>query len=100
MREGVPVRAIVQTDTRDAIRRAHSATHILHHALQKTLGGHAQQQGSKVDSDWFRFDFSNQESLMKISSLRSSRSRMHRSRRPRPFDGVFCPWPKPEKKGP
>ncbi len=42
-----------------AIRRAHSATHILHYALQKNLGSHAQQQGSKVDDDWLRFDFTN-----------------------------------------
>ena len=41
------------------IRRAHSATHILHYALQKHLGKHAQQQGSKVDDDWLRFDFAN-----------------------------------------
>jgi alanyl-tRNA synthetase len=63
MKSGEPVEAIVDVSNRDAIRRAHSATHILHHALQKTLGSHAQQQGSKVDSDWLRFDFSNQESL-------------------------------------
>src|SRR5262249_47248431 len=36
-----------------------SATHILHYALQKNLGSHAQQQGSKVDDDWLRFDFTN-----------------------------------------
>jgi alanyl-tRNA synthetase len=50
----------VDTARRNAIRRAHSATHMLHAALQKTLGQHAQQQGSKVDADWLRFDFSNQ----------------------------------------
>ena len=44
---------------RAGIRRAHSATHILHYALQKNLGTHAQQQGSKVDDDWLRFDFTN-----------------------------------------
>ncbi|MEX2315738.1 MAG: alanine--tRNA ligase [Pirellulales bacterium] len=59
MREGAKVKAIVDVDRRAGIRRAHSATHILHYALQKHLGSHAQQQGSKVDDDWLRFDFTN-----------------------------------------
>jgi alanyl-tRNA synthetase len=59
MREGAKVRAIVDAKRRAGIRRAHSATHILHYALQKNLGSHAQQQGSKVDEDWLRFDFTN-----------------------------------------
>lgn len=59
MREGAKVTAKVDTQRRDAIRRAHSATHLLHNALHKTLGDHAQQQGSKVDEDWLRFDFTN-----------------------------------------
>ncbi len=59
MREGAHVRAIVDGTRREAIRRAHSATHILHYALQKNIGSHAQQQGSKVDADWLRFDFTN-----------------------------------------
>ena len=63
LKEGDLVTAQVNESHRDAIRRAHSATHILHYALQKTVGGHAQQQGSKVDADWLRFDFSNQEPL-------------------------------------
>ncbi len=46
-------------ERREGIRRAHSATHLLHNALQSTLGTHAQQQGSKVDEDWLRFDFTN-----------------------------------------
>ena len=61
MREGAKVRAIVDAARRAGIRRAHSATHILHYALQKNLGTHAQQQGSKVDDDWLRFDFTNLE---------------------------------------
>ncbi|MFN9420859.1 MAG: alanine--tRNA ligase [Pirellula sp.] len=63
LKEGDSVTASVDTTRRDAIKRAHSATHILHHALQTHVGSHAQQQGSKVDADWLRFDFSNQESL-------------------------------------
>jgi alanyl-tRNA synthetase len=59
MREGTRVKAIADAERRAGIRRAHSATHILHFALQKTLGSHAQQQGSKVDDDWLRFDFTN-----------------------------------------
>jgi len=63
MRESQSCIAKVDVARRDALCRAHSATHILHHALQKNVGSHAQQQGSKVDADWFRFDFSHQKSL-------------------------------------
>ncbi|MAT69977.1 MAG: alanine--tRNA ligase [Planctomycetaceae bacterium] len=59
MHEGAAVKAVVDDGRREGIRRAHSATHILHYALQKNLGSHAQQQGSKVDEDWLRFDFTN-----------------------------------------
>ncbi|MBX3413646.1 MAG: alanine--tRNA ligase [Pirellulales bacterium] len=63
LRLGDTVEARVDTDRRSGIRRAHSATHILHYALQKHLGGHAQQQGSKVDRDWLRFDFTHPKSV-------------------------------------
>ncbi len=59
LRPGQKVTARVDAARRRGIRRAHSATHILHFALQKNLGSHAQQQGSKVDDDWLRFDFTN-----------------------------------------
>jgi alanyl-tRNA synthetase len=55
---GATVTARVETARRAAIRRAHSATHLLHAALQRHLGSHAVQQGSKVDADMLRFDFS------------------------------------------
>lgn len=63
LKEGQKVTARVSTDRRNAIARAHSATHILHHALQTSVSSHAQQQGSKVDADWLRFDFTNQIAL-------------------------------------
>lgn len=54
---GQTVTATVNAQRRSGIRRAHSATHILHHALRQTLGDQATQRGSKVDQDTFRFDF-------------------------------------------
>jgi alanyl-tRNA synthetase len=59
MKAGAKVTARVDQGRRQGIRRAHSATHILHYALQKTLGKDAHQMGSKVDEDWLRFDFGN-----------------------------------------
>ena len=60
---GARVTARVDPVRRQGIRRAHSATHLLHYALQKHLGEHAQQQGSKVDRDVLRFDFTNPKAL-------------------------------------
>jgi len=60
---GAVVSARVDAQRRQGVRRAHSATHILHHALRKHLGEHAQQQGSKVDDDVLRFDFTNPTAL-------------------------------------
>ena len=58
-----PALATVDPARRQAIRRAHSATHVLHHALHVHLGKHAQQAGSKVEPDRLRFDFANPESV-------------------------------------
>ena len=63
MKEGETCTATVDPDRRQALARAHSATHILHFALHKNIGEHAQQQGSKVEADRLRFDFTNQKAI-------------------------------------
>ncbi len=60
---GQKLTANVDTERRGAIRRAHSATHLLHYALRKTLGETATQRGSKVEKDQFRFDFAHKRAL-------------------------------------
>ncbi|MCK4933996.1 MAG: alanine--tRNA ligase, partial [Simkaniaceae bacterium] len=60
---GEPMTGSVDRLRREAICKNHTATHLLHFALQKVLGEHIRQAGSLVEENRIRFDFNHHKPL-------------------------------------
>ncbi len=82
LRIGDDVTAHIDESNRVATSLNHSATHLLHAALQQLLGDHVTQKGSLVNADRLRFDFShfepvNQQQLHSIERLVNQQIRIN-----------------------
>ena len=60
---GEPLNAEVEKFVRSHTEKNHTATHMLHYALEKVLGGHIKQAGSYVSQTSLRLDFTHHKKV-------------------------------------
>ena len=65
IKTGESVNLEIDIEKRNNCRANHSATHLLHESLRRTLGKHVTQKGSLVSPDRLRFDFSHNKPIDK-----------------------------------
>ena len=91
IRVGDTLRAEVAVPLRDATRRNHTATHLLHASLRQVLGTHVKQAGSVVEPGRLRFDFTHYAALDRAEIEEVERSRTSRFSRTPPSRPMSCP---------
>jgi alanyl-tRNA synthetase len=70
VKKGENVTLLVDVEKRNNSKANHSATHLLHESLRRTLGKHVMQKGSLVSPEKLRFDFSHNKPIEKDEMIK------------------------------